>query len=455
MPELKRRGVSFGDKALPLSTQQIDNSKQLRAKPRKYSALPACLFWTCVVTVVVYLTANRPTQAAYHPSLLVDGEYYAVEDYPHPFIHVVHTRFMQEQANLTALGEARLALLETFCLPTLKAQTSQNFLWILKTDPELPRDLLHRLKEDLQGFPNFYLVASNRNFRINQNFPGAWRDGAQGADLSQSTIHTGNRTLLEMAMALQAKLPIVETRLDADDGLHRGFMEQLQKQASAVFSDMKDSKWMYWCARRHMEWHWMKQDPPNSTVADLTHAYGSLTGIQNSHLCITPGFSVGFPVGTPEPDVPVFPHHTLVERIRHLPPEKSCGLAKPDDCLQFVETHVFEAIRSRTPTSAGMLNVQLDDSMIVKTPWLMYAYWDMLFDSFGIAREHVKWINDYVYKHLAAIAHDNLAGQCTSGHSCKDEAKADLSKILDSHPKDESTNATGPPKRLYVEVGQA
>ena len=250
-----------------------------------------------------------------HQQLSSETDIYDSSAWEWPLIHIVHTRFMQEQANLTVLGHARLALFQTFCLPTMQHQTSQQFLWIIKTDPNLDSTMMKALIEELSPYPNFYLVASNANFRINDQFPGAWRDGAEGRDLAQSRIYTGNQTRLEIAMALQDQFPILETRLDADDGLHLQFIEQMQEQALDTFRRNKNVQWMYWCARRHMEWHWMEHAAAKDQLKKQTETYGVLAGVQHSNLCITPGVTAGFPVGVPERQVPVFAHDKVSNRI--------------------------------------------------------------------------------------------------------------------------------------------
>jgi hypothetical protein len=371
-----------------------------------------------------------------------------LQDWEWPLIHIVNTRFMQEQGNFTALGRSRLALFKIFCLPTMQHQSSQQFLWIIKTDPDLDPLLLKELITDLQDYPNFFLVASNVNYRINENFPGAWRGGAEIQDLARSEIYTGNQTLLQVAMALTEELPILETRLDADDGLHVQFLEQVQNEALDKFGVLDDKnedggmnadgnekstmtpKWLYWCAQRHMEWHWQDKqtcggsddnDNDNTTPCKLNQAYGSLSGVSHTHLCITPGITVGFPVGVEEHEVPVHPHHLLAKLIQSAPPEEGCGYEKASDCLIFVHTFIFAAVRSRTPTSAGMQNVvEIPPVDSAAMTWrVTYAYWNLLHESFRIQREQVQWMHEYLSDHLIEIARDNLLGQCKTGHSCK------------------------------------
>ena len=327
-----------------------------------------------------------------------------------PILHFVHSRFMQEQGNLTHLGAARLHLFETFCLPTMVAQTTSNFLWLIRMDPDLDAAISARLRQLTAPYPHVYLIASNRNFRINEDFPGAWRDGAQAADLRASRIYTGNPTRLATALALTQDVLILDTRLDADDGLHVDYLRSLQRAARHEFAVRPTLQWKYWCARRHLAWHWAVPAAAHDTA-------GYVTGTQTSHMCITPGITVAFPVGVAEANVPVYAHHELIPKLQQLPPERRCIENAPDvDCLAFVSTHAFEAIRSRTPTSAGMLAVA-DAPERPDSAWLEYAFWDVLFDDFGLSRGQLVWMQSYLTNHLRQIGQDNLQGQCTTGVS--------------------------------------
>lgn len=372
-------------------------------------------------------------------------------------IHIVKTRFMQEQGHLPQLCRARLALFRIVCLPTMAQQTQQNFLWIIKVDPALHNTtILQEMISYVQQYMkynNTYLVASNTNFRVNENFPGAWRDGAESHDLLQSRVYTGDRPRLEYAMALyDAAVTILETRLDADDGLHVQFIETVQATAQDLFARYPQVQWMYWCSRRHMEWHWTdpvlfqsqntmsattslhdngkktKGRPLSPSLAKMLADFGTLQGVTHSNLCITPGIATGFARGTRESDVPVFAHDELVKKIQHADTGIDCGWPDTSSCLQFIETFVFEAIRSRTPTSAGMLKIQADAPY--DSYWVHFVFWNMLEESFGIRREELQWMQRYLTEHLIEIASDNLLGQCTTGHSCKESAKQELEQLI-------------------------
>jgi hypothetical protein len=281
-------------------------------------------------------------------------------------------------------------------------------------------------------------------------------------------VYSGNRTRLEMAMALEPHLDVLETRLDADDGLHVRFLQVVQETALRAWNESRSSaetsqlQWMYWCSRRHMDWHWMDRLDVESSLSDKQreswsqrmapklqdemYRQGALQGVTHSKLCVTPGITTGFAIGTREADVPVFAHDELVKKLQgldHNPHDAAaaaaaaasipgCGLPSRADCLQFIETFVFEAIRSRTPTSAGMLNVHPPLNSLYDSWWVNYVFANMAHESFGISRASLAWINDYLSRHVIDIARDNLLGQCTTGHSCKESAKADLERLIQS-----------------------
>ena len=445
------------------------------------------------------------------------------DDWELPLVHIVNTRFMQEQGHLQALGRARLYLFQTFCLPTMLQQSTQQFLWIIKTDPNLDSVLLTELMETLRPYPNIYLVASNVNFMIRQDYseleeqdpneeestPKAttphhahhrahhsWRDGAEIRDILSDRVYTGNMTKLYQAMVQKDLQVVLETRLDADDGLHKFYLQQVQDKALDQFflppSDDEEEtqnnnnnnnnnkedaskaivpKWLYWCTRRHVEWHGgvtehfpppllpgkqgttdaTKDNPNMAAAAQKTVDYfGSLKVIEHSKLCITPGITVGFGIGTTSDEVPIHAHDKLFRAIHDLEAEEACGYDEASQCLELVEDFLLVAVRARTPTSAGMQRVEgtsgSDDSENAvnnhndkssnggtnttkhkhkkrkhsdASALRTFLFWDLLHDDFAVKREQIKYTNQFILNHLVPIAKDNLEGQCTSDHSCK------------------------------------
>jgi cytoskeletal protein RodZ len=411
------------------------------------------------------------------------------DDTPSPprVLHIIKTRLMQEQSTLYELNKARLLLFRIFCVPTIAQQTIQNFIWIIKIDPELHNtNILYELIIYIQEtmiYNNTYIIGSNTNFRINEKFPGAWRNGAEVYEIMNCKVYTGNQHRLQLAMSLyDANLPILETRLDADDGLHIQYIQTVQDKALTTFHLHPHVQWVYYCCRRHMEWHWIdplqfsnsnsknhyeredKEDNvgevSSTSLRNMLIQYGTIQGVTHTNLCITPGITTAYNSYTKEHMVPVFAHDELVKKIKLQSTSSSsksssienhtnhnnntiqCGYTNTSYCLQFVETFLFEAIRSRCPTSAGMLQIQTNMNSIhtqnTNTFYIHYMFWNMLYQSFTISRQHIRYIQEYITEHLIPIANDNLVGQCTTGHSCKESAKHELQLLIQSRISQQS-----------------
>ncbi|CAJ1947781.1 unnamed protein product [Cylindrotheca closterium] len=362
------------------------------------------------------------------------------EEWP-DLLHIVNTRFMQEQGTLKTLGMARYHQFMTFCFPSMMNQTTTEFLWIVKTDPELSPEIRDLMIEAMKPYPHFYLVGSNNNFMINKN-NGSWKGGEEGKDLLNSTIFTGNLTWLQQAMALRNELPVLETRLDADDGLHQMYLDYVQGVARRRFDKDDDSSapdWLYWCIRRHLEWH----TPADNTTDPFLLERGILIPIQHSLLCITPGITVGYNVRADPTKIPVYPHDALLLKLSHrdannqtahncYPPGKAETESDEETdslpCLDMAEAFLLGALRSRTWTSAGMMRVEADAQ--VGSPEVIRKLWLLLHKRFAVEPERVKELMKYFEANRKEIAQENLLGQCTTGHSCKDSAKQALQSYM-------------------------
>lgn len=346
----------------------------------------------------------------------------SLEEKSFSLIHIVNTRFMQEQGHLYTLAMARLHLFETFCLPSMIHQTSQDFLWIVKTDPKLDERVKSQLVELLKPYPHFYLVGSNNNFGTEG---GSWRDGSEGTDILESDtrkVYTGHVEWLQQAHALRENRPILETRLDADDGIHKLFLQYVQYSASKL---LYKKKWLYWCSRRHVEWY-----------ASPKKEEGLVNPVQHSQLCITPGITVGYNINVSE--VPQYDHDVLYKAIQahggcH---ENESTVGKEEenmDCIQLVDDLSFVAVRSRTPTSAGMMNVDLEKEILDKER--RELMWKALDKLFFVSRDRAVETNQFVLENLPQIAKENLEGQCTKGHSCKNSSVVLLQKLIEKGEK--------------------
>jgi hypothetical protein len=322
-------------------------------------------------------------------------------DWPWPHVHTVVTRFMQNQANLTHLARARIELFKKVCLPTMKGQATQQFLWIILTDPNLDKAIINEMVDLLKDHPNFYLVGCNRN--------SAKRDVLN--EIGMDEIYAGNRTLYLTAKAARKHVPVVQTTLDADDGLHMDFLRDMQSRATQSLARDK-LKWLIFCSTSAMEWRMY----PSTT-------YGSLANLDNGR-CITPGLTVARSVGVHEiPRSCVGHHGKLIAAVKRLETSESCGYDKPSEYLVILDAKRssggFHMIRARTPTSNGMKNVVVSDEQLSSEASETMARLQILQDDFHIPRDGWKGLNKYLEEHVFDIAKDNLKGQCTPGHSCR------------------------------------
>jgi len=434
-------------------------------------------------------------------------------------LHIVNTRFMQGQGHLTHLANARLELFRTFCLPTMLKQntTISPVLWIIKIDPELDVDVREQLVEMVgRHRMNFYVVGSMNNFGFSV-VPGSWRSGEMGSDIlsnPNTTVYNGDLTLLRRAHSVREKLIVLETRLDADDGLHREYLDMIQRSALQTMiggdkplanqtfnsatgkgdgdgggmsdGDGTRASWMFWCASRSIEWFptsLYNRTESNSTnnsslssSSDYVHAHyhgrawekrqkkdqefkeavesgnlgtskvneeGTLilrsdVNQRGQDMCVTPGLTVGYGV-LPRPKankkipfkIPTVPHQDLIFQLqlrKHA--DHNCGLLDRRKCLTVVNELLLPVIRSRTFTSAGMKDVSFDVLDLHSDRERAMKQWTVLRKRFGIHRDLAVDVNSLLSKDLANITMDNLIGQCTKGHSCKEMSRLRLEEAL-------------------------
>ena len=158
--------------------------------------------------------------------------------------------------------------------------------------------------------------------------------------------------------------------------------------------------------------------------------------VEHEHLCITPGITVGYNIGVDQ--VPQYDHDVLYNEIQahggchedddfNNEKEKEGGTTNMD-CIQLVDDLSFVAVRSRTPTSAGMKDISLQKEILDKEGVNMV--WKALDKLFFVSQQQATETNAYVLEHLPAIAKDNLEGQCTRGHSCKNSSVVILQNLV-------------------------
>ena len=323
-------------------------------------------------------------------------------------LHIVVTRFMQDQPNLLHLARARLLLFETVCLPTMILQSTQQFVWIIQTDPHLDKDIRHSLTHLLKPYPNYFVVGSNLQIQ-GETFRTV------GKTFLKSPLYAGNVKLLRQAYYVRNTIPLLQTRLDADDGLEKTYLKTLQDQATKLFHH-SGLDWHFWCIKRHFEWY---------SIANALNPVG------HSELCITPGLTVGLGIAplTQEPPLELA-HDVLFKTI--VKQNHVCGTSSSSheketghSCIRMVDEIPVGAIRSRTWTSAGMMDIFDPGGNSIPQEKM----WELCKERFGVS--NLQRVGQYLQTHIVEIAKDNLEGQCTNGHSCKLKSVEALQRLID------------------------
>lgn len=109
--------------------------------------------------------------------------------------------------------EERFRLFETFCLPSVRAQTCLEFDWVLLLDEDTPQPWRERMEAWKAQMPQLHPVWVPRD--LQRHFPAVFQR------LVRKHLREGERRVLT-------------TYLDNDDALHRRFVEEVQRRAEAL-----------------------------------------------------------------------------------------------------------------------------------------------------------------------------------------------------------------------------
>jgi hypothetical protein len=243
---------------------------------------------------------------------------------PYHILHTVVTRFMIGQPHQPILARARYMLFETFCWPTMKYQTRQNFYWIILVDPRLDPEVIADIQTLLTSSPqqqqgghgmDVHFPSQNAFLVLTENT--AWAaDGvgvrnltSYGVGLQELAreyrdgnvvILSGNTYHLMRALELfegswgdnkkhktrveDKNILMIETLLDADDGLNIHGIEWIQDLAIAHATQQQrqleavgkfptlNSTWWILCGTDHIEWH-------NRDIYKLTNSAYQTMGV--------------------------------------------------------------------------------------------------------------------------------------------------------------------------------
>jgi len=330
-------------------------------------------------------------------------------------VHVVHSRFMQHQGNLTHLGRARLELFKSFCLPTLQHQSTQEFLWILSVDPDLDADLKSELLQLVRDVPNVIVLAQN-------GYPEGFRNVTP---FDSSPLWSGSRELLENYQRASQNHTLLETQLDADDGLHSEYLERVQQNVNQTLRGRK--AWKVFCIMDQVEWQFYGL--PQSDR-------GLLLPILGGYYCPTPGVTWAYStkVGLKARGVDARQHQFIGEYF------DDCKKEPHHKCLQRMQATdsvPFWALRARTPTSHGtnqllIPNVTKDRRFeFRKYKRRQDKLWENVTGMFGVQAVDAEQTRRKIDKDLKNIIEDAMKGRCTQDNSCKQATKKLLESLME------------------------
>jgi hypothetical protein len=221
----------------------------------------------------------------------------------------------------------------------------------------------------------------------------------------QSLILSGDIDLLFERMFDVHRPLLVETRLDADDGLERTALLKIQRTARTLPVDRRG--WQIICNRIHFEW---RNDEILIPDSDVDVVSSGKIRLVREHICVTPGYTLLKHRDPSSIDFPQWPkkgHHLVTRDWPECINERRGNATY--NC--WTKLPPFPAaLRSRTMTSAGMSRVESPpggDRYENQTE----LFWGMIEDDFGIKASAAIETSRYMKKNLQSIVLDNLKGQ--------------------------------------------
>lgn len=130
------------------------------------------------------------------------------------FTHLILTRFNLKRLEADPLGqdwwERRFDLFERFCYPALRAQSNDNFKWLVFFDADTPEKFRTRIQE-YSCWKNFIPVYTHSEIFFGFHFPSELRP-------------------LIIPYIDDRRQFLITTRLDNDDAIHKDYVQMVQDQ---------------------------------------------------------------------------------------------------------------------------------------------------------------------------------------------------------------------------------
>ena len=399
-------------------------------------------------------------------------------------IHSVLTRFMVGQADQTTLAQARLKLFKTFCHPTMTHQTSQNYYWVVLVDPGLDGSIIQEIKSLLDN-DNVYMVMTNNTMWMQDGTNKERKTAAYGVSLNTIAtewsrgnldVVTGNKAHLTRTLKwyndrkMHENLIIIETLLDADDGMHSEgiagiqefavehthmILQQKQEQqkrqqtrtnhtvktesSSSSSSLIRD--WWILCGTDHIEWH---NRDVYTLKRDEYKKEGITSGVVGIRLkpkeCVSAGYTrIGLVTENIKETTESRSRSSKVARYDFpLAASRNHFIATRDypPCTSNVVTYCYHrffvekplTVRARTITSDGMAHLDpktnsynMKSANKSDTEFETFKgeeVWRLLQHEFFIDRYEAYQTSIYLFKRRIDILAENEQGRCIPGFPC-------------------------------------
>ncbi len=401
--------------------------------------------------------------------------------------HSLTTRFMLGQKGQPILARARYLLFETFCQPTVRFQTTENFSWFVLADPGLDQEILNDLQALLskEHFPNenaYLILTDNPSWAADGvGVPGVTSYGAGLEEIARGVRDESVRLLtgdsrrlvriLEEKIESKPKKPLllIETMLDADDGLNNQAMEwiqdlavshtQQQQQLQQESIPTLNSTWWLLCGTDHIEWH--NRDIYRLTAKQFQQKGLSAGIIGQRHApqyCASAGFTrVGLTLKVSPREGPllVFPqiaysnHALATEKFDRCSEGSEDGIRKRNNTTIPLWSKCFRrdfegsrfVLKGRTVTSDSMDHMGVRNEDYRDLPWESKdehpllglddqdEMWGIAATEFSIDRVAAQTTSLYLREHLESILSENKESRCAPGFPCREVADAAFKKM--------------------------
>mmetsp|Transcript_29849 Transcript_29849/g.91611 ORF Transcript_29849/g.91611 Transcript_29849/m.91611 type:complete len:573 (-) Transcript_29849:252-1970(-) len=326
------------------------------------------------------------------------------------FVHVLCSRFSLGQGKQVALTASRLALFASICLPSIRAQTDQRFVWIIYVDSSLSKIDRMIIEQGIGDLPNAVVVALNARGAV----------AAYEAPCSKQLEMAGWSSRLRPGPWASGREKIyISTRLDADDGLERTFFSRIHKRILLEFerraNGSQGNNKLFLCHLRAVTWF-----PASGGGAGVVS-----TEENKYHECLTPGLTLASFSSKAH----------SVHAISHTEVRKRYGKSA---LLLDGSGRWRGPVRARTVTSDGLKGVQSasDTSRIVRASlrgkWQTAESGVVDFDlTYGIQMDELRRANAELVRLEAAVAAERTMGKdCVQDFSCATHLdKSALSKL--------------------------